>query len=66
MRKIVSQGSKIEKIYKSKKDAIELFNSRDEKYKIDRKEYIKIIKKIGRDNNIRHLKGFKMLQKRIF
>lgn len=38
----------------------------NEKYKIDRKEYIKIIKKIGRDNNIRHLKGFKMLQKRKF
>ena len=38
----------------------------NEKYKIDRKEYIKIIKKIGRDNNIRHLKGFKMLQRRNF
>ncbi len=45
MRKIVSQGSKIEKIYKSKKDAIELFNSRDEKYKID------IIEKAEQEDN---------------
>ncbi len=45
MRKIVSQGSKIEKIYKSKKDAIELFNSRNEKYKID------IIEKAEQEDN---------------
>ena len=37
----------------------------NEEYKIDRKEYIKIIKKIGKENNIRYLKRYKLLQKRL-
>lgn len=38
---------------------------KNKEYKIDRKEYIKIMKKIGKDNNIKHFKGLKMIHKKI-
>ena len=35
MKKIISDGNAIEKIYKSKKDAIEIFQNKKEEYKVD-------------------------------
>lgn len=37
----------------------------NKEYKIDRKEYINIMKKIGKDKGLRYLKGYKLLHKRL-
>ena len=45
MKNIIAQGHKIEKVYKSKNEAIELFDVRKEEYKVD------IIKRADQENN---------------
>ena len=47
-------------------DGMKFILDDNKEYKIDRKEYIKIIKKIGKYNNIQHLKYFKLLDKGIW
>jgi len=39
-------------------DGMKFILDNNKEHKIDRKEYIKIIKKIGIDNNIKHLQGY--------
>ena len=46
-------------------DGMKFILDSNEEYKIDRNEYIKIMKKIGKDNNIDHLKGLELLHKRL-
>ena len=38
----------------------------NKKHKIDRKEYIKIMKKIGRNVNLKHLNNYNLLHKRLY
>lgn len=45
-------------------DGMKFILDSNEEYKIDRKEYIKIMEKIGKENNIKHTKGLELLQKR--